>query len=64
MGKMKPSMTIATYELSMHIATMAMPVATVVMPVTTDFFFKKESLEQIDPFNILHNMIEQIDPFD
>jgi hypothetical protein len=26
-------------------------------PVATDFF-KEQSLEQIDPFNILHNMIE------
>jgi hypothetical protein len=26
-------------------------------------FFKKQSLEQIDPFDILHNMIEQIDSF-
>jgi hypothetical protein len=26
-------------------------------------FFKKQSLEQIDPFDILHNMIKQIDPF-
>jgi hypothetical protein len=32
------------------------------MPVAT-YFFKKQSLEQIDPFDILHNMIKQIDPF-
>jgi hypothetical protein len=31
-------------------------------PVATDFF-KKQSLVHIDPFGILHNVIEQIDPF-
>jgi hypothetical protein len=50
------STTITTYELLTSVAT-------VVMPVATDFK-KKQSLEHIDPFKILHNTIEQIDPFD
>jgi hypothetical protein len=38
-----------------------MSVATMVMPVATYFF--KQSLEQIDLFDILHNTIELIDAF-
>jgi hypothetical protein len=34
-----------------------------VIPIAIDFL-KKQSLEQIDPFDILQNTIEQIDPFD
>jgi hypothetical protein len=53
---MMSSTAVATYELSTSIST-------VVMPIATYIFLKKLSLEQIYPFDILHNTIEHIDPF-
>jgi hypothetical protein len=51
------STAIATYELSTPVANVVLPVATVVIPAAIDFF-KKDSLKQINPSDILHNMIE------
>jgi hypothetical protein len=58
---MTSSTPVTTYELELSVDTIVMPIAIVVIPVATDFL--KKSFELIDRFNILHNTIEQIDPF-